>query len=105
MLIDMHSDLPLFAFVDVKADVIPFPCRYRIAKVRRAAVMIEANTDRGAEAYWRRTVSDLRKQMERAGIASCRIDAELRSFFDAVQHEMTRRSYAGQRSRPGGDAA
>ena len=102
---DNHSDLPLFSWTPPMVEIIPFPAAKRVGKIRRTAQLLDENTARGAEAYWRRTVSDLHRQMDRAGVPADRIEAELRSFFDAVQEELTRRSYAGRQSRPGGDAA
>ncbi|MBO0905575.1 DUF6074 family protein [Jiella sonneratiae] len=102
---DEPRGLPLFDWSPPTADVIPFPAKARVGKIRRTAEMIDETTTRGAEAYWRRTVSDLRRQMERACVPADRIETELRAFFDAVQTELTRRAYAGHRSRPGGDAA
>lgn len=102
---DHHADLPLFRWTPPQVEVIPFPCRSRIGKARRVADMIFGTTDRGAEAYWLRTLSDLRRQMARVGIPDDRIEMEIDAFRVAVQKELDRRAYAGQISRPGGDAA
>ncbi len=103
---DRHSDLPLFRWTPPPVEVIPFPTTKRVGKIRRTAQQLYESTQRGAEAYWRRTVTDLRRQMERAGIAEDRIERELRAFFDAVQGELNRRACQAVRRQPeGGDAA
>lgn len=102
---DQHSDLPLFRWTPPVVEVIPFPMTKRVGKIRRTAEMLDENTQRGAEAYWRRTVTDLRRQMQRAGVPDDRIDRELRQFFDAVQSELNVRAARKNQSRPGGDAA
>ena len=102
---DCHTDLPLFSWSPPQVEVIPFPCRARVGKIRRTAQQLDENTKRGAEAYWRRTVADMRRQMERAGISAGRIEEELHVFFDAVQRELNRRACSNGASQPGGDAA
>ncbi|RIX97159.1 hypothetical protein D3218_19035 [Aureimonas flava] len=95
----------MFRWTPALAEVIPFPCRARIAKVRRTAQILDETTPQGADAYWERTVSDLRRQMQAAGILGDRIDAELRTFFDAVQAELYRRGYAALAGSTGDTAA
>lgn len=97
---DRHTDLPLFRWTPPSVEVIPFPCRARVGKIRRTAQQLDEDTKRGAEAYWRRTVTDLRRQMERAGVSAARIEAELRVFFDEVQSELNRRARGSIRNHP-----
>lgn len=77
--------------------VIPFPTKQRIGKIRRAAEVLADRHGKGAEQYWRQVAGGMRSQMVAAGISPEMIDAQLRDFFDAVQHEMVRQSY-GDRS-------
>lgn len=97
-----NSDLPLFEWRPPQCDVIPFPARSRVGKIRRVGDVLEGKTGKGADQYWRQIRDGMRSQMEKAGIPADRIDAELRDFFAAVQAELQRRAGHGQ--RPGGAA-
>ncbi len=81
--------------------VIPFPTKQRIGKIRRAAEVLADRHGKGADQYWRQVAGGMRSQMVAAGIPHEVIEFELRSFFDAVQHEMVRQSYS---DRSGGAA-
>lgn len=96
-------DLPLFSWTPPACVVIPFPARHRVGKVRHVSEVLYRKRGHDADAYWRRIVNDLRRQMERAGIPSDRIDAEARDFFDAVQADLQRRAWRDHGS-PGGAA-
>ncbi|WP_427026581.1 DUF6074 family protein (plasmid) [Aureimonas ureilytica] len=101
-----HDDLPLFRWKPPQVEVIPFPCRSRIGKIRRTAQLLDENTQKAASAHWKRTTADLERQMERAGISEDRIAAELADFHDAVKVELHRRArQSGRTHRDGGDAA
>jgi hypothetical protein len=90
--------------MDDVAEIIPFPAKNRVGHIRRTADRIYfSRTAREAEAYWRRAVDGLRRQMEKAGIDDDRIEAELRTFHDCVQAEMAR--IARHPCQPGGDVA
>lgn len=100
-----HDDLPLFRWTPPQVEVIPFPCRSRVGKIRRTAEYLTGSTQRGRDAYWRRAVTDLTNQMRRAGIADDRIDQEIADFRDGVEAELRRLVYRGHSAMPGGDAA
>lgn len=103
---DLDHDLPLFRWTPPVCTIIPFPAVKRVGKIRRTAEVLDGKTGRDADHYWRQIVGGLRSQMEKASLPADTIDAELRSFFDAVKEELHRRS-TGHRGgqRPGGDAA
>ena len=95
---DKHHDLPLFRWRPPEVEVIPFPCRARIGKIRQTAELILASaTDRAASARWRQVTEGIARQMERAGIPAASIDAEIQNFTHAVNAEVVRRS-RGQRT-------
>lgn len=101
----MTKQLDLLSWTPPR-QVIPFPCEKRIGKVRRVAEVLEGKHGKAADAYWRQTVDALVGPMERAGIPTETIRAEVRAFHDAVQRELVRRAHAGRPSpRTGGDAA
>lgn len=83
--------------------VLVFPHDRRVGRVRHVASKLLDKRGDTADAYWRQTVSALANQMERAGIPDCHVHREIHAFFDAVQGEMLRLTYRGQ--RPGGGAA
>lgn len=82
--------------------VIAFPMAKRIGKVRHTAEILASKQSDAARAYWRQVCGALSAQMDRAGIPADERDVELRAFFDAVQAELNRLAYRGQ--RPGGAA-
>ncbi|WP_420712767.1 DUF6074 family protein [Ancylobacter sp. SL191] len=75
--------------------VIPFPADKRVGKIQRVAQVLSERRGKGADAYWRRTVDDLRRSMERAGLDTEMIERELEAF---------RRAVAGRMTQPGGAA-
>lgn len=86
-----RADLPLFAHRSSNPVVIPFPAKARVGKIRRMVEVVTAiGTEKGVEAHWKRSLADLRRQMERAGIDADRIEREVVSFENAVQSEITR---------------
>ena len=90
-----HADLPLFAHRSGKPAVIPFPAKARVGKIRRMVeVVTSIGTKKGVEAHWKRSLADLRRQMERAGIDAEIIDREVASFEAAVQSELSRVVYS-----------
>ncbi|WP_425349327.1 DUF6074 family protein [Consotaella salsifontis] len=98
-------DLPLFQWQQPECEIIPFPGKNRVAKIRRAAEMLESTTDRGAAAYWRRLTDDMARQMARAGISAERIEAEIEDFFGEVLKEVHRHGGFGNRHGNGDGAA
>lgn len=97
----LHADLPLFAWRPQR--VLLFPLSKRVAKVRRTAEKLLSKGGYDAELYWKQIVASNRKHLERLGLSEDEIEFELRSFFDAVQAELTRMAYAS-RGHPGGAA-
>jgi Family of unknown function (DUF6074) len=67
--------------------VIPFPCSRRIGKVRRVAEVLsrKANCPKDATTYWKRIITDLERQMTKAGIDPDRIETELQQFRTACK--------------------
>lgn len=55
--------------------------------------MTSIGTKKGVEAHWKRSLADLRRQMERAGIDAEIIEREVASFEVAVQSELGRVVY------------
>ncbi|WP_062235828.1 DUF6074 family protein [Aureimonas sp. N4] len=95
---DRHTDLPLFRWQPPKVEIIPFPCRARVGKIRQAAELVLASpTERASAARWRQMTDGIARQMERAGIPDETIQAELQIFTHAVNAEVIRRS-RGQRT-------
>ena len=74
--------------------IIPFPTSKRVGKIRRTAAVLAERHGKSADQYWRQVSSGMRSQMVAANIPTVSIDEELRAFFDAVQAEMIRLSYA-----------
>lgn len=90
-------DLPLFAWKSPTADVVPFPAAKRIGKIRRTAQLVVESTERAATAHWKRTISDMTRHLERAGIPSATIDAEIEAFKNAVGIAIARRTRGSMR--------
>lgn len=84
--------------------VIPFPMRHRVGHIRRTAERIQfSRTQREADAYWKRAVDGIIRQMERAGVPDDRIDAEVATFQACVQAEVHR--IAHRPHQPDGELA
>jgi hypothetical protein len=97
------SDLPLFAWQPPRP-VIVFPMVKRVGRIRDVAVkMLDKPTDRSAVFYRNQVTDALLRSLERAGISEEEQDEHLGAFWQAVQAEMIRLTYRGQ--RPGGSAA
>lgn len=79
------------------ASVVPFPTRFRTGKIARTAETILNSTEKATAYHWRRTIADMRRQMERAGLAEAVIESEVRVFADAVGAEVARRSHGAVR--------
>ena len=95
------DDLPLFRWTP-PPKVLPFPCARRVGKVRRVVEVLldKAENPKAAQAYWRRTVSDIDRQLKKAGIAECLIEAEIQEFTAACRCEW--RSVRGVETFPYG---
>ena len=94
------DDLPLFTW-HPSHQVIVFPMIKRTGRIRDvAAKMLDKRTDRAA-AFYREQVTDaMLRSMTRAGIPEVEQDEQIGEFWSAVQAEMIRLTYRGQ--RPGG---
>ncbi|MBS7545719.1 DUF6074 family protein [Ancylobacter oerskovii] len=67
------------------AIIIPFPAAKRTGRIQRVAEILSSqHTKRGVEAYWRRTVNDMRRSMEKAGLEPEIIAREVEDFRRAV---------------------
>ncbi|PSJ57387.1 DUF6074 family protein [Pseudaminobacter soli (ex Li et al. 2025)] len=98
------DDLPLFAWRPSVGEVVTFPLARQGKKVSETArKLLEKTTERHAD-YYRGQVTDaLVKRLHRLGIADHVIDEQVGAFWTAVEWEMARLTYRGQ--RPGGGAA
>lgn len=73
-----------------RCEVLPFPAGRRMSKIRRVAEVIAAKSDRERDAYWKRSIADLARQLSNAGIERELVERELTGFRDAVQRELLR---------------
>ncbi|RWB98873.1 MAG: hypothetical protein EOQ56_19250 [Mesorhizobium sp.] len=80
-------------------DVICFPMRRRLGKIRRTAELLSARRGRAADHYWRQAVAGIVGHLTRAGLSEVAIRQEVQAFSDAVQKELQRAF------RSNGDAA
>lgn len=78
--------------------VILFPLVKRLGKVRHTAQLLSTKHGEDAVLYWKQVMAANRKHLARVGLDEQAIEAELRSFHDAVQSEMVRRVYGGRGS-------
>jgi len=99
-----NADLPLFRWKPDSPKIIVFPMVKRVGRVREvASKMLDKPTDRAA-AFYRDQVTDaLLRSLSKAGVPGAIQDEELGAFWSAVDAEMIRQTYQGQ--RPGGNAA
>lgn len=88
----LRDDLPLFAWKPAR-QVLLFPLINRVGKVRHTASKLARKHGDEAALYWKQVVASNRKHLARVGLSDDEIDAELRTFFDAVQAELVRISY------------
>lgn len=82
-----RDDLPLFGW-QPPCQVILFPLVNRVAKVRHTAQLLSSKRGEDAVLYWKQVTAANRKHLTRVGLDEAAIDAELRSFHEAVQSEM-----------------
>lgn len=76
----------------------------RVGRIRSTAEkMLAKTTERHAESYRDQVTSALLNQLDRLGIPEHEQDEQLGQFWAAVQAEIIRLTYRGQ--RPGGSAA
>ncbi|TIX18501.1 MAG: hypothetical protein E5V41_05880 [Mesorhizobium sp.] len=84
--------------------VIVFPMVNRVGRIRSTAEkMLAKPTDRAAASYRDQVTDAMIRQMGRAGIEEATQDEQIGAFWSAVQAEIIRLAYRGD--RPGGHAA
>ena len=84
--------------------IIAFPLVSRVGKIRDVAEkMLAKSTDRHAASYRDQVTSALLNHLTRLGVPEMQQDEQLGAFWEAVQAEIIRQTYRGQ--RPGGGAA
>ena len=84
--------------------VIAFPLVSRVGRIREVAAKVLAkSTDRHAESYRDQVTTGLLGHLGRLGIPEAEQDQQLGQFWSAVEAEIIRQTYQGQ--RPGGNAA
>ncbi|MCV0426221.1 MAG: DUF6074 family protein [Roseibium sp.] len=90
-------DLPRFHWKQ-DSKVIPFPCSKRVGKIRRVTEVLTNKSDcpKDAAIYWKRIMTDLERQMSRAGIEQDLIEIELQEFAAACQYSSQCSTTAGQ---------
>lgn len=94
------DDLPLLAWTP-PCKVILFPLVNRVGKVRHTAQLLSSKHGEDAVLYWKQVVAANRKHLARIGLDEAGIEAELRSFHEAVHSEMVRQAYYGGRGNGG----
>jgi len=103
----MSSDLPLFAWTPPAPPeriLMTFPLDRQTGKVRDvAAKLLDKRTDRHAAFYRSQIDEAIRKRFTRLGISQREQDRQAAAFWQAVDVEIARVTYRGQ--RPGGSAA
>lgn len=72
------------------SQVLVFPVRANVAKVRRCASMLIRKKGKAADHYWQRTVEPIAQRLAKAGVPHSIIQAEIKTFSDAVHREMQR---------------
>jgi hypothetical protein len=78
-----------------ECQMIPFPLKARVGKVRRVAEVYQRKTGKDQAAYWRTEVQRLGDHLYDLGFENDLIDAELLDFKRAVQSEINRRHADG----------
>lgn len=98
-----RDDLPLFAWRTPTGEVIAFPLERQRGKVTETArKLLAKSTDKHADFYRGQVTEALEKRLLRMGISDHLIDEQIGAFWTAVEWEMARLTYRGQ--RPGGAA-
>lgn len=82
-----------------ECQMIPFPLKARVAKVRRVAEVYQRKDGNDRKAYWRTEVNRLGDHLEALGFDDAQIDCQLEEFKQAVQAEINRRYLVGSSSR------
>ncbi|TPM33719.1 hypothetical protein FJ955_02975 [Mesorhizobium sp. B2-2-2] len=79
-----HNRLPLVEWPPVECQIVPFPTKNRLGKIRRTAEILGGRHGKGADQYWQQVIGGMRSQMEKAGLPTSVIETELQGFADAV---------------------
>ena len=69
---------------DHRCEVIAFPARRRLGKIRRTAEVLSTRNGRGADRYWKQVIDLMRAQMTMCGLPSDVVERGLRAFADEV---------------------
>ncbi|MER9223001.1 DUF6074 family protein [Mesorhizobium sp. M0644] len=80
--------------------VICFPMRHRVGKIRKTAKTLAGLKGKGADHYWRQTVTGLVGQLTKAGFSETEIRVHIGAFNNAVQGQLQRAPFQND-----GDAA
>lgn len=99
-----HEDLPLFAWQPPRKTIV-FPMKSRIGRIRDvAAKMVDKQTQRHADHYFRQVNEAMVNQLSRIGLSELEIDEQVGAFWVAVDQEITRLVYQRTGGYPGGAA-
>jgi hypothetical protein len=79
-----HERLPLVTWQPVECQIVPFPAKNRLGKIRRTAEILGGRQGKGADHYWQQVISGMRSQMKKSGLPGAVIETELAGFADAV---------------------
>lgn len=82
-----------------ECQMIPFPLKARVGKVRRVAEVYQKKAGNDRAAYWRSEINRLADQLEALGFDGVEIDDQLGEFKQAVQSEINRRYIFGASSQ------
>lgn len=95
------DDLPLFGWTPPECAILPFPQKRRAAKIRQtASTLISASTEKQL-AHWREQIfGGIENGFLRLGFEPEVAKRERDSFIDAVEREISRRTYGRPRSEP-----
>jgi hypothetical protein len=81
--------------------LIPFPLAARVGKVRRCAEVLQTSANQAIrDAYWRKTISQLREKLDDLGLPDGEVRHQVAQFRDAVQQEYLRRDYVVMHAGP-----
>jgi hypothetical protein len=83
--------------------IIAFPLVNRVGRIREVAAKLSTKSKAGADFYMRQVSEGLFVQLDRVGVPEHAQDEQIGAFWSAVEIEVARLTYRGQ--RPGGDAA
>ncbi|PAQ09541.1 DUF6074 family protein [Mesorhizobium temperatum] len=75
---------PLAPWQRAKCQIVPFPAKKRVGKIRRTAEVLGGRHGKGADHYWQQVITGMRSQMKKSGLPAAVIESELKGFADAV---------------------